>query len=115
MPNVIGSFVFRNEGDGCLSSKYINRGMPSPLMECSKTIGNLTPDDLYSGRYDSIWLEGGNQTNSSILNAQRNQDGIYILTWTLNGNDIFGGQGMLFENLLVGCYWSSDLQGTMPT
>ena len=114
MPNVIGSFVFRNEGDGCLTSKYINRGMTSPLTECSKVQGRVH-EDGFSGRYFSVWLDSPVTPNNSFLQITRNRES-FDLTWSdSSSNRIYGGQGMIVDNLLVGSYWSYDLNHIVPT
>ena len=113
MPNVIGSFVFRNDGDGCLTSKYINRGMTSPLTECAKVQG-VVDNDRFSGRYFSIWLDTPIDPNSSFLEIERNRES-FNLIWVKDGSNIYAGQGMLFGNFLVGSYWSIDLNHILPT
>jgi len=104
--SITGSFVFRDEGDGCLSSKYINRGLASPLVECSK-INKRTTNEKFCGEYFSVWLDSPTDPNSSSLDISKNAGDFYDLTWTdLGGTIIYKGQGMLFGDLLVGCYWS---------
>ena len=114
MPNIIGSFVFRNEGDGCLTSKYINRGMNTPLVECSKVQGRVA-EDGFSGNYFSVWLDSSVDSNSSSLRITRNNES-FDLRWTnVNSGDEYAGQGMLIDGLLVGSYWSYDLNHILPT
>jgi hypothetical protein len=114
MPDVIGSFVFRNEGDGCLTGKYINRGMISPLTESSKIQGQMS-NDRFSGRYFTVWLDTATFPGSSFLDITRNNES-YDLIWTLSDSRrIYAGQGMLFGDLLLGSYWSYDLDDILPT
>ena len=110
MKNIFGSFVFRDEGDGCLTSKYINKGMTSPLTECSK-LHNKTGNDKFVGYYFSVWLDSPSDGNNSFLEIlKRTTNDYYDLVWIDSKKvHIYEGQGMLFGDLLVGCYWSYDL------
>ena len=110
MKNIFGSFVFRNEGDGCLTSKYINNGMTGPLTECSK-LQTEAGNDKFIGNYFSVWLDTPRViSNSSLEISKSPANAFYDLLWkNSKKTPIYGGQGMLFGDLLVGCYWSYDL------
>jgi hypothetical protein len=67
------------------------------------------------GQYFSTWIDNPalgdpfQQTDRAVLKIQRKQGttGIFTLLWD-NGQK-FSGEGMLFNNLLVGSYWNPDL------
>lgn len=107
-----GSFVFRDEGDGCLTSKYVNtRSMP--FVEAAKLRGNVSEKGRFYGVYDTVWLEtdGTSITHTrALLTITRDALGNYELKWQtdVNSPPFFEGIGMLFENLLVGGYWSTS-------
>ena len=105
MSNVIGSFVFRDEGDGCLTGKYINRGLTTPVTECCKrrSDASLVP---FEGSYITVWIEGTVIIVSTDLRITRVGD-LFDLLWTRTDTDItvFTGKAMLHGDLLVGCYW----------
>ena len=111
MKNIIGSFVFRDEGDGCLTSKYINRGMTSALTESAKLQGPKSKNK-FCGKYFSVWLDSPVDQNHSFLEITQtpgNDD--YELTWSNSKHPVlYKGQGMLFGDLLVGSYWSYNLE-----
>lgn len=108
---IIGSCIFRNEGDGCLSSKYQHGdSLESPFIEGCKLITPLIPDDPFIGTYRTIWLEDNNNTVVAMLIISRNinNPSIFSLRWHEQGqptSTIFEGTGMLFTNFLVAAYW----------
>lgn len=111
MARVMGACVFRNEGDGCLTSKYVNE-QSDPFTESCKLTNRENMNDQFSGRYQTSWIERMNngeiRTRSGelviALNAQLSN---YTLRWTpQSGGEEYEGVGMLFGNLLVACYWS---------
>lgn len=104
MSQIIGSFVFRNEGDGCLTGKYINNGLDTPVPECCKlkTAIGMSP---FEGVYISTWIEGTTSTVCATLKIEKFKE-IYKLEWSKNNDLIFEGQAMLHENLLIGHYYT---------
>lgn len=110
-PNqIIGSFIFRNEGDGCLTSKYHHLdSTQGPFAEAAKLIDGANGHDRFIGRYRVVWLEDNNNENCDLLiELNPNNRNTYVLNWHEPGdhaNSIFEGTAMLFENLLVGAYW----------
>lgn len=106
---IIGSFVLRNEGDGCLTSKYQHAdSSQTPFTESCKLIGPISPNHRFIGDYRTAWLEDNNKVMSSTLSIitdpiNTNQ---FKLTWSNNfGVILFEGTGMLFGEILVGAYW----------
>lgn len=112
MPKVRGSFVFRDEGDDCLTSKYNNENAP-PYVECCKRINgssNLSTHK-FVGDYNTVWLEEVKGTvlpkdGTLKIEVSKAHSGSYELTWTA-GSQSYKGVGMLVDGLLVGGYWSS--------
>lgn len=111
-PNqIIGSFVFRNEGDGCLTSKYHHGDSTEcPFTEACKLITAGNQNDRFVGTYRTVWLEDNNTHIPAELLIERHpaNNNIFRLFWrdTTNNNSlIFEGTGMLFANLLTGTYW----------
>jgi len=108
---IIGSFVFRHEGDGCLTSKYHHGdSMECPFTEACKLIGSANPNDRFAGTFRAVWLEDNNAHIPAELFIERHpaNNNIYRLFWSDKNNNnrlIFEGTGMLFDNLLVGTYW----------
>ena len=103
---LIGCFVARDDGNGCLSSKYMNVGLDSPLVEASKRISTPTPEVKFTGEYSTIWLDDIYVPKAATLTITMSSDDYYILRWTAaNGTLIFEGQGMVVQDLLVGSFW----------
>lgn len=108
MAKIKGSCVFRNDGDGCLSSKYVNDNTPPFVESCKLIDGSRSPNskDNFEGRYDTIWLE----SSSGRVSHQRTEltitarpDGTYQLAWA---SPQYFGIGMIYDGLLVGAYWN---------
>lgn len=108
---IIGSCIFRNEGDGCLSSKYQHGdSKESPFMEVCKLTSDFVQKDPFIGTYRTVWLEDNNNTVIATLVISRNPSNrnIFNLRWfekTKPTNTIFEGTGMLYNDLLVAAYW----------
>lgn len=108
---IIGSFVFRNEGNGCLTSKFQHEdSRECPFTEASKLIGNPHPADRFIGVYRTVWLEDNDRHVPAELIIERHPDNaeLYRLTWLSIGtpaDTLFWGCGMLYGDLLVGAYW----------
>jgi len=102
-----GSFVFRNEGDGCLTSKYMNDNA-GPFTECCTLIKAKSSQDIFCGNWHSVWLQDNGEEGYATLLIERQKANIKLfdLTWTgKEGNVLFRGVGMLYESFLIGSYW----------
>jgi hypothetical protein len=106
---LIGCLTLRNEGDGCLTSKYMNNTIdPGPFTEACKLMPGTGIAATFCGRYKTVWIESGLVDKSAELriSLRLHYPGIYDLEWhNSSGITIFYGTGMLFGELLVATYW----------
>jgi hypothetical protein len=108
--DIIGTFVFRNEGDGCLTSKYFHEGQPYPFVEaCKRLREDGRQNDMFSGEYKATWIQEPFAVISAMLTIHwdPNQN-TYTLSWVgvSNNTPMFNGIGMIYDGLLVGAYWN---------
>ena len=113
-PNqIIGSFVFRNEGDGCLTSKYHHADSTNgAYTEACKLLREdpLHPLDRFAGTYRTAWIEEpDNSAESTELLIRLKTHHIYELFWynppfTNSADAVFEGTAMLYGDLLTGAY-----------
>jgi hypothetical protein len=107
---IIGSFVFKDEGDGCLTSKYLEHSNPKTYTECCKIIG-IPTNVAFEGVYDTTWIEGATGFRTAELKVSKNAtDEFFELKWTKISNISTGiagyeGRAFLADGKLVGCYW----------
>ena len=105
----IGSFTLRDEGDGCLSSKYHHADSNGgPFMEACKRIGNNDDGEVFIGQFSTIWLDDNNRHEAAELKIVTNENNtnLFRLTWAdLDEKHLFEGTAMRFQDLLVGAYW----------
>lgn len=109
MKKIIGTFVFTDVGDGCLTSKYVNNGMNSPLVECCILIEEGNYKDHFLGLFRTTWIENKNESIISNLYISNKTESVYNLKWSKIENPdeiIFEGIGMIYQGNLVGSYWS---------
>jgi hypothetical protein len=69
---IIGTCIFRNEDDGCLSLKNQHGdSQDSQFIEGCILIGKLILDNPFIGTYSSIWLVGNNNTvEARLINSK---------------------------------------------
>jgi hypothetical protein len=119
-----GAFVFRNEGDGCLTAKFMHDEKGGPFTESCVLTDLLNDRSLeissgsFLGDYTCTWIGGTNKhLGNGILTIRKQPTNValYELSW-LNPKSqlIFSGTGMLFEKLLVGTYWEPALLKSNP-
>ncbi len=110
--NIIGCFVFRDEGDGCLTSKWMNDSPESPFTEGCKILDREKRQfGKFYGTYETVWVEDDNKHAKAHLLIEKNPKNpkTYKLRWYKpwkKEDIIFEGIGMLFEDKLVGSYWN---------
>lgn len=106
MSKLFGCFVFRNEGNGCLTYIYLEHNGERPFTESCIQRAVTNSVDPFVGTFDTSWLEPGNQTDT--LTITNSNDNLYNLVWSnISGNENFEyrGRGILIEGKLVGTYW----------
>ena len=105
MKKVIGAFVFKDDGDGCLTAKWLNNDELTAYPEASKLIKNTNGEKKFEGQYTSTWIEGGSHIVQSTLSITSPSNGIYDLFWSRGSVTIFTGRAMIYGELLIGSYW----------
>jgi len=104
--NIIGTLIFRNEGNNCLTSKYFNGSAEGPFTEtCKLKEADKEWNDGFCGVYTTVWIEDGHKHVKAELTINRLKNNTYKMKWTKKNNLIFEGIGMLVGDLLVGAYW----------
>lgn len=132
-----GVFVFRNEGDGCLTSKYMH-DVKGPFVECCKrqdytsikTADNDNPNGViieeainrvkdidlinnpFWGHYLSVFIQGTPSVADMflIIAPQISNASLFDFIWYERTSPFkihFKGVGMMFEKTLVGTYWKN--------
>lgn len=106
---IIGSFVFRDEGDGCLTSKYLEHTNTRTFTECCK-IKSISVRAGFTGVYDTTWIEGPSLFRTAQLEISKNAtDEFYVLKWTniSKSSTLYEGRAFLSDGKLVGSYWDA--------
>ena len=106
---IIGAFILRNEGEGCLTSKYHHGdSLDCPFTESCKLTTALNPNDVFIGTYRTVWLEDTTHVVAELtIRRHPRNNNIFELIWRNNNNPapVFEGTAMNVDNLLVGTYW----------
>ena len=105
--SIIGSFIFRNEGDGIISAKWFNNLMDYPMGESATLIDPTKIAAEFSGEYYSTWLENGSPKTATLEISIKNGSK-YNLIWKKGNKKVFYGEAMLYNGLLFGYYWDSE-------
>lgn len=108
MFRIFGCFIFRNEGNGCLTSVYLEHNGIRQFTESCIRRGNTNDTDPFVGEYNTSWLEPENRTALLTIAIDDNNNGLYNLTWTeISGSENFqySGKGFMHEGRLSGTYW----------
>ncbi len=109
---IIGTIVFRNDGDGCLSAKYLNNGTRTPFADCCKRMPNSIGNG-FVGEYYTVWVESHEPSisgNAKLIITEIEDDGrptnTFKLEWQIGDTlrNIFTGKAMMYGELLVGYY-----------
>ena len=110
---IIGTFVFRNEGDGCLNAKYMNEHEMLPYGETCVLQDQNRNHQGFIGNYSTTWFEQNQINQTAVLSINPNNSNnagnanSFVLEWRRNGNLIFKGIGMVYGEVLVGAYWGT--------
>lgn len=105
MSKIIGAFVFKDDGDGCLTAKWLNNNESTPYPEACKLTTKEEGSSAFEGTYTSTWIETNNVVVESSLTIKRLSSGVYDLLWFRGTTTIFTGRAMLYGDLLIGSYW----------
>ena len=84
-----------------------NVSVECPFVEGCKLVKGSVQQG-FIGKYFTVWLQDSMQHEVATLEISRslNNQSTFHLEWkNQNGILIFVGEGMLFEKLLVACYW----------
>ncbi len=103
MSNAKGCFFMRNEGNGCLTSLYLEHTSTEPFTECCIRAAGTFADDPFTGIFSTVWMEP--ESRAALLTISRNGL-VYDLVWVIP--DLTGGyrgRAMLSEGKLIGSYW----------
>ncbi len=101
----IGAFVFRDDGDGCLTAKWLDNSADTFYPEACKLIANTGGEHKFEGQYISTWIEQSVIVVESTLTISQSNPGIYTLEWVTTDSHRFHGKAMTFGDLLIGSYW----------
>ena len=119
MDPVLGYFLFKILGDGCLGSKYGNTIHPRLFAECAVKTSQPDKVDDFIGEYITTWIEndgaGEIVTAEAILEIFRRPHSTsqYRLIWRDReppNSILYYGEGMLSDNVLVGSYWNAGIR-----
>lgn len=117
MPRINGTFYFKLTTAGQLLGEYSNADTPRARPECafrdeeSKGAARTT----FAGTYTSVWYEptnGGVAVTTKLTIEPKSEPADpmtqFTLTWTevASGTDMFQGEAMLNDGLLIGHYHS---------
>ena len=105
MSKIIGAFVFKDDGDGCLTAKWLNNDELTPYPEACKLDTKEEGSHIFEGTYTSTWIETRTTGVESSLTIKRLPSGVYDLLWFRGRETIFTGRAMLYGELLIGSYW----------
>ena len=101
---VFGSFAFKDDGDGCITSKYLENSHITPLVECAKLDGK-PGKELFEGNYKATWVDAATGYGNADLEIVKKFD-IYELSWKgISGKFSYEGRGFLYQGKLIGSYW----------
>jgi hypothetical protein len=104
----IGCFVFKDEGDGCLTAKWNNDVVPDPQSEACKLINGASKGVQFIGTYKTVWTEGNSAHDCQLdITPHPKDPNQFAIRWydVKHGIDKFHGVGMLCGGMLIGAYW----------
>ena len=111
---VSGRFYFKLTSNGNLLGEFSNNLSRSCSAESAERVENVedpaeAPGSRFIGLYRSVWLEDGGEHQRATLTIglKPNCTGIFSMTWTAPGDtNLFEGEAMLCDEILIGNYWS---------
>lgn len=107
---IIGTFIMKDEGDGCLTSKHLEEKDNTPFVECCKvTTVSGAQADPFVGDYTTCWIEPRGVVINTTLKISMAAGNIYLLDWGAIAGlpTTYSGKAMMSEGKLVGVYWDN--------
>lgn len=104
--HLIGRFYFKKSHNGNLIGEFSNNRFDIISSESADALSKNHPND-FIGVYNTTWQQNGEPFSAKLTISHRHNTAqrIYQLIWTdRNGNEIFIGEGFVFENTLIGDY-----------
>ncbi len=103
MSKIIGHFYFKLTGVGNLIGEYSHFGMDNVVVESANTVEKQIG---FIGKYQSIWLENGNQRVMDLIIGVKEDTHvpIYELVWKDGNKKIYIGEGFIVDGILIGSY-----------
>ena len=112
MVKTIGSFIMEDNGNGNLSSNYLERTSDLVYGETSTLVNHAIKNVIpFEGSYDTVWFDQKNISITSKLEIKRINSNVYVLEWnnfSVSSAIIHKGHGFISNGKLVGSYWSSE-------
>jgi hypothetical protein len=110
-----GRFYYIQTDSGNLIGEYSNQTSHSNTPESAEMIDR---NGTFIGRYNSTWFEridGESVSMILTINLKLGIRGrILELTWRVNNEIHFYGEGFIFNNMLIGNYWDEELNRLIP-
>jgi len=109
MGKVIGRFYFKLSDNGNLLGEYSNAGSTECDVEAAKRIhtSEETSVEPFEGEYTSTWTEGKKVESATLKITRRpNSAGIFSVIWCDGNRELFTGEAMVVDRILIGNYES---------
>ncbi|MBS1635307.1 MAG: hypothetical protein JST26_05245 [Bacteroidetes bacterium] len=101
---IIGSFVFEDIGNGCLSGRWHNNSERKTYPESAKLTSNRGALP-FEGIYKTTWIQEHDKTESCELIISLFHNEIYNVTWQRSNSIEYQGQAMIYKGMLVGHFY----------
>jgi len=108
MSRINGRFYFKLQTSGNLTGEFSNYLSESPSTESADRC--CSQEEGYAGVYLSTWQEYEIACFANLIIEYKpnTNNTIYSLIWVSENEDIYRGEGMLCDNILIGDYHSVD-------
>lgn len=109
--DIIGRFYFKQTSNGNLIGEFSNNVGKKTFTESADIIeddNEIFEDeavDVFIGKYKSSWQEKGKPQFAELEISFKHEPAIYQLEWKRDNKEIFKGEGMLCDDILIGNYW----------
>ena len=114
MTDVVGRFYFKLTVNSNLLGEYSSSTSKYSCTEAATRIysgNNANEEAGFIGNYNSIWVEEDDDKSEYIMakleiSAKQDCTNIFSLKWKVSGEDMFEGEAMLCDDILIGDYRS---------